>query len=96
MRPSVRSILFCLFVLGVQTAFSRLHAQSNSGSINGTVTDPSGAVIPGRLSPSKIPSAPIREPQRPIMPASSIFRTSRSTPTTLPSRRMALRHSRET
>ena len=24
-----------------------LHAQSNSGSISGTVTDPSGAVVPG-------------------------------------------------
>jgi hypothetical protein len=47
MRPSVRSILFCVFVLGSSTAFSSLQAQSNSGSINGTVSDPSGAVIPG-------------------------------------------------
>ena len=47
MRPSVRSILFCLFALGYSTAFSTLQAQSNSGSINGTVSDPSGAVIPG-------------------------------------------------
>jgi len=47
MRTSTRSILFCLLVLGYSTAFSTLQAQSNSGSINGTVTDPSGAVIPG-------------------------------------------------
>ena len=47
MRHFVRSILFCLLVLGASAAFSSLHAQSNSGSVNGTVTDPSGAVIPG-------------------------------------------------
>src|SRR4051812_25901096 len=47
MRPSVRGILFWLFVLGSSTAFSRMQAQSNSGSINGAVSDPSGAVIPG-------------------------------------------------
>ena len=47
MRPSVRNILFGLFVLGSSMAFSSLQAQSNSGSINGTVSDPSGAVIPG-------------------------------------------------
>src|SRR4051812_28236437 len=47
MRPSVRSILFYLFVLGYLSAFIPLHAQANSGSIVGTVSDPSGAVIPG-------------------------------------------------
>jgi hypothetical protein len=47
MRPFTRSILFPLFVLAFSAVFSTLHAQSNSGSINGTVTDPSGAVIPG-------------------------------------------------
>ena len=47
MRPFVRSILFCFFVLGSCAVFSSLQAQSNSGSINGTVSDPSGAVIPG-------------------------------------------------
>ena len=47
MRPSVRNILFGLFVVGSSTAFFSLQAQSNSGSINGTVSDPSGAVVPG-------------------------------------------------
>ena len=47
MRMSSRNILFFLFVFLFSSAFSMLHAQSNSGSINGTVTDPSGAVIPG-------------------------------------------------
>ena len=47
MRPFTRSILFSLLVLAFSAVFSALHAQSNSGSINGTVTDPSGAVIPG-------------------------------------------------
>ena len=47
MRTSSRSILFFLFVFLFSSAFSMLHAQSNSGSISGTVTDPSGAVIPG-------------------------------------------------
>jgi len=47
MRPSVRNILFGLFVLGSSMAFSSLQAQSNSGSISGTISDPSGAVIPG-------------------------------------------------
>ena len=47
MRTFSRSILFFLFVLLFSSAFSMLNAQSNSGSISGTVTDPSGAVIPG-------------------------------------------------
>ena len=47
MRQFLRSILFSLFILVCSAAFSRLDAQSNSGTINGTVTDPSGAVIPG-------------------------------------------------
>jgi hypothetical protein len=47
MRPSVRNTLFGLFVLGSLTVFPGLQAQSNSGSINGTVSDPSGAVVPG-------------------------------------------------
>ncbi|MGA9667728.1 MAG: TonB-dependent receptor [Terracidiphilus sp.] len=47
MRPFTRSIFCFLFVLAFSAVFSTLHAQSNSGSINGTVTDPSGAVIPG-------------------------------------------------
>ena len=47
MRTSSRNILFCLFVFLFSSAFSMLHAQSNSGSISGVVTDPSGAVIPG-------------------------------------------------
>jgi len=47
MRPFTRSILFSLFALAFSAVLSAPHAQSNSGTINGTVTDPSGAVIPG-------------------------------------------------
>ncbi|HEY3627709.1 MAG TPA: carboxypeptidase-like regulatory domain-containing protein, partial [Terracidiphilus sp.] len=47
MRPSLRSILFCISVFLVLSTFSMLHAQSNSGSVTGVVADPSGAVIPG-------------------------------------------------
>ena len=47
MRPYTRSILFCLLAVLALTAGSTLHAQSNSGSLGGAVTDPSGAVIPG-------------------------------------------------
>jgi hypothetical protein len=47
MRPSVRSILFCVFLFGYSTMFSSLQAQSNSGSVRGSVTDPSGAAVPG-------------------------------------------------
>jgi hypothetical protein len=47
MRLFTRSILYRLFILGISSAFTMLNAQSNSGSISGTVSDPSGAVIPG-------------------------------------------------
>ena len=82
MRPSMRSILFCLLRLCIFTAFSHLHAQSNSGSISGTVTDPSGAVIPGASVSIQNPSAPTPERQPPTPPAISISRTSPSIPIT--------------
>ncbi len=47
MRISTRNILFFLFVFLSPSALLMLHAQSNSGSVSGVVTDPSGAVIPG-------------------------------------------------
>src|ERR1700757_2077263 len=47
MRTFSRNIPFFLFVFLFSSAFSTLNAQSNSGSIAGVVTDPSGAVIPG-------------------------------------------------
>jgi len=47
MRKYSRNIPFFLFVFLFSSAFSMLIAQSNSGSIAGVVTDPSGAVIPG-------------------------------------------------
>jgi hypothetical protein len=47
MRTYSRNILFFLSVFLFPSAFSMLHAQSNSGSLGGVVTDPSGAVIPG-------------------------------------------------
>ena len=49
MRQFLRSILFSLLILVCSAAFSRLDAQSNSGSISGTVTDSTGAVIPGAV-----------------------------------------------
>jgi len=47
MHRTVRNRLFC-FVLGIYAllAAGRLFAQENSGAISGTVTDPSGAVVP--------------------------------------------------
>ncbi len=47
MRKYSRNIPFFLFLFLFLSAFSTLNAQSNSGSVNGVVTDPSGAVIPG-------------------------------------------------
>jgi hypothetical protein len=47
MRTPTRSILFCLVVFLCSAKFAALYAQSNSGSISGVVTDPSGAVVPG-------------------------------------------------
>src|ERR1700730_15742243 len=47
MRTSTRTYLFCLIVFLCSSTFSALYAQSNSGSVSGVVTDPSGAVVPG-------------------------------------------------
>ena len=47
MRMPTRSILSFVLVFVFSAMFSTMQAQSNSGSISGTVTDPSGAVVPG-------------------------------------------------
>jgi hypothetical protein len=47
MRRPARRIFSILFVILFSAVFSALYAQSNSGSISGVVTDPSGAVVPG-------------------------------------------------
>ena len=47
MRTPTRNILFCLFVFLISAISPPLRAQSNAGSINGIITDPSGAVVPG-------------------------------------------------
>jgi Carboxypeptidase regulatory-like domain/TonB-dependent Receptor Plug Domain len=47
MRTPTRSIFSFLFVFLFSATFWTLQAQSNSGSISGVVTDPSGAVVPG-------------------------------------------------
>jgi len=47
MRGPARSIFTFLFIFLTVLVFSDLYAQSNSGSVGGTVTDPSGAVVPG-------------------------------------------------
>jgi hypothetical protein len=47
MRMPTRSILSFALVFVFSAMFWTLQAQSNSGSISGSVTDPSGAVVPG-------------------------------------------------
>ena len=47
MRRPARRIFSTLFVILFSAVFSALYAQSNSGSVSGVVTDPSGAVVPG-------------------------------------------------
>jgi hypothetical protein len=47
MRLPTRSILSFALVFVFSAIFWTVQAQSNSGSISGTVTDPSGAVVPG-------------------------------------------------
>ncbi|HEX6770383.1 MAG TPA: TonB-dependent receptor [Acidobacteriaceae bacterium] len=47
MRTYARSIFYFLFAILFFAAFSSIQAQSNSGTITGVVTDPSGAVISG-------------------------------------------------
>jgi len=47
MRTIQRNILFCSVMSVFLSVLSILHAQSNSGSMSGVVSDPSGAVIPG-------------------------------------------------
>jgi Carboxypeptidase regulatory-like domain/TonB-dependent Receptor Plug Domain len=47
MRMPTRSILSFALVFVFSAMFWGVQAQSNSGSLSGTVTDPSGAVVPG-------------------------------------------------
>ena len=47
MRSFTRNIFYCISVFIFSVMFTPLNAQSNSGSINGVVADPSGAVVPG-------------------------------------------------
>ena len=47
MRLNMRSIRLWLVFIAISAATTTLHAQSNSGTITGSVTDPTGAVIPG-------------------------------------------------
>ena len=63
MRTSSRNILFCLFVFLYSSALL-MHAQSNSGSLAGVVTDPSGAVIPGASVTIQNPVSATAERQR--------------------------------
>ena len=57
------------------------HAQSgNAGTVRGTVTDPSGAVIPNATVHLTNASADLTAPQPPMRPASSSSPTSLSTP----------------
>ena len=47
MRTPARSIFTFLFVFLFSALILAAHAQSNSGTVSGVVTDPSGAVVPG-------------------------------------------------
>jgi Carboxypeptidase regulatory-like domain/TonB-dependent Receptor Plug Domain len=47
MRTPARSFFAAFLVVLFTSFFSILYAQSNSGRLNGVVTDPSGAVVPG-------------------------------------------------
>ncbi len=47
MRTPARTIFSAFLFVLLSAAFSTLYAQSNSGLVGGTVTDPSGAVVPG-------------------------------------------------
>jgi hypothetical protein len=47
MHTSLRRSIFAVFVIFFSLNISVLLAQSNSGTVSGTVTDPIGAVIPG-------------------------------------------------
>ncbi|MGO8720955.1 MAG: carboxypeptidase regulatory-like domain-containing protein [Acidobacteriaceae bacterium] len=48
MHSSLRRAVFLfLFVCFVSVSLSAVFAQTNSGTVNGTVTDPTGAVVPG-------------------------------------------------
>ena len=47
MRTSVRCFAVFLLAFPLQAVSSFVFAQSNSGTITGTITDPSGAVVPG-------------------------------------------------
>jgi hypothetical protein len=47
MRMPTRSVLSFLFVFVFSAMYWTVQAQSNSGSMSGAVTDPSGAVVPG-------------------------------------------------
>src|ERR1700745_3081701 len=47
MRTSTRNVFSFLLAVLFAVVLSTAHAQSNSGTISGVVTDPSGAVVPG-------------------------------------------------
>ena len=49
MHTSIRRSIFAVFVIFFSLNISVLFAQSNSGIVSGTVTDPIGAVIPGAV-----------------------------------------------
>jgi hypothetical protein len=49
MHSSIRRSIFAVFIIFFSLNVSTLFAQSNSGIVSGTVTDPIGAVIPGAV-----------------------------------------------
>src|SRR5258708_14365678 len=49
MHTSIRRSIFAVFIIFFSLNISALWAQSNSGIVSGTVTDPIGAVIPGAV-----------------------------------------------
>src|SRR6202012_5275031 len=49
MRPSARSVLSLLLLFLVTGLPWAVQAQTNSGTVSGSVTDPTGAVVPGAV-----------------------------------------------